>query len=238
MKQIRNHIIITGDDSNRNSLTVLRSIRQRIRACLEPDNVRSYLFRGANKKTICGIVAGTLSDTGIVFDKVEKALWLIESYDAKRFAQIQRDIKCIFVFRHPTTRGQWHQELQMCELDDNFVLAEDISVAEIASVIVHEATHARLMRLGFGYEEPKRLRIEHICFDSQRAFVRRLPDSDELLEEIGSTKSYYGANYYSDTGRRDEALEGLRKLGVPKWLVWLVTKLSFFLRETNSKQDS
>jgi hypothetical protein len=124
----------------------------------------------------------------------------------------------------------------MCELNQHFVCDENTSIAQIASTIVHEAAHARLMRLGFGYEEPKRLRIEHICFDAQRAFVRRLPDSDGLLEEIAATKSYYGADVYSDIGRRDEALEGLRMLGVPKWLVWLVTKLSFFLRGTNSKQ--
>lgn len=213
-------------------------LRQRIKALLDPVKVLSYFFRGADKKTICGIVVGTLSDTGIVFDKVEKALRLIESYNAKRFAQMQRDIKFIFVFRHPTTRGQWHQDLQMCELDDNFVLAVETSVAEIASVIVHEATHARLMRLGFGYEEPKRLRIEHICFDAQRAFVRRLPNSDELLEEIAATESYYGTDRYSDAGRRNETLEGLRMLGVPKWLVWLVSKLGLFLKETNLKQDN
>jgi hypothetical protein len=77
------HVFITGDDSKSKTLTGARSIRQRVSALLDPDKVRLYLFRGADKKTICGIVVGTRAETGehqkIVFDKVERALRLIES---------------------------------------------------------------------------------------------------------------------------------------------------------------
>ena len=78
----------------------------------------------------------------------------------------------------------------MCELEENFVRAENTSAAQIASVIVHEATHARMMRLGFGYEEPKRVRIEHICFGAQQAFARRLPDGEQLVKEVEETRTY------------------------------------------------
>lgn len=213
-------------------------MRQRISALLDPDKVRRYLFRGADKKTIYGIVVGTLAETGehqkIVFDKVERALRLIEFYEVRQFLQIQRHINSIFIFGDPTARGRWHQELQMCELNEEFVRDEGTSVAQIASVIIHEATHARLMRYGFGYEEPKRLRIEHICFSAQRAFARRLPNADELLTEIEETKSYYGEAYFSDAGRRNANLEGLRTLGVPK-LVWLLAKLTSQPSRTNSR---
>lgn len=113
----------------------------------------------------------------------------------------------------------------MCELQDEFVRGENTSAAQIASVIVHEVTHARLMHLGFQYDEPKRLRIEHICFSAQRAFLRRLPDSEELTREIEETEAYYGDAHFSDAGRREADLEGLRKLGVPKWMIWLLAKL-------------
>lgn len=125
----------------------------------------------------------------------------------------------------------------MCELEDNFVRAEDTSVAQIASAIVHEATHARLMRLGFGYEEPKRLRIEHICFGAQQAFARRLPDGKELVKEVEETQAYYGEAYFSDAGQRDAIREGLRTLGVPKWIIWLLAKLASYRTGTISKKD-
>jgi hypothetical protein len=236
------HVFITGDASKSKTLTLARSIRQRISALLDPDKVRRYLFRGADTKTICGIVVGTLAETGehqtIVFDKVERALHLIEFYDVRRFVQIQQNIKSIFIFGDPTARGRWHQELQMCELDEVFVRDEETSVAQIASVIVHETTHARLMRFGFGYEEPKRVRIEHICFSAQRAFVRRLPNADELLTEIEETKSYYDEAYFSDAGQRDSNLEGLRTLGVPRWVVWLLAKLISHQPRSNSKREN
>jgi hypothetical protein len=183
-----------------------------------------------------GTVAYTEDRQNNIFDRVERALRLIQSYDAKRFAQIQRHIKSIFIFGDPTAHGYWHQELQMCELQEEFVCAETTSVAQIACALVHEATHARLMRLGFGYDEPKRLRIEHICLDSERAFARRLPDGLELLKEIEETKSFYGAAHFSDAGRREATLEGLRMLGVPKWIVWLVMKLTSDRSETNAKK--
>ena len=184
-----------------------------------------------------GTVAYTEDHRNIIFDRVERALRLIQLYDVKRFAQIQRYIKSIFIFGDPTARGQWHQELQMCELEENFVRAENTSAAQIASVIVHEATHARLMRFGFGYEEPKRVRIEHICFGAQQAFARRLPDGEQLVKEVEETRTYYGEAYFSDAGQRDVALEGLRTLGVPKWIIWLVAKLAPYRTETISKQD-
>ena len=218
------------------------SIRKRIAALLDPDKVRLYLFRGADKKTIFNIVVGTVAYKAdhqtIIFDRVEKALRLIQSYDAKRFAQIQRYIKTIFIFGDPTARGYWHQDLQMCELQEDFVRAEDTSSAKIASVIVHEMTHARLMRLGFGYEEPKRLRIEHICFGAQQAFARRLPDGEELVKEVEETQAYYGEAHFSDAGRCEADLEGLRVLGVPKWIIWLLTKLVSHRTRTNPNQDN
>ena len=87
------HVFTIVDDSKSKTLTVARSIRQRISALLDPDKVRRYLFRGADKKTIYGIVVGTLAETGehqkIVFDKMERALRLIEFYEVRQFLQIQ-----------------------------------------------------------------------------------------------------------------------------------------------------
>ena len=190
---------------------MLGYIRKRVRAELDPDKIRRYLFKTSAKKSICGILVGVLSSTdedrALVFERIEKALELIKTYDSRRFAQIHRYIKSIFVFGDPTAYGYWHQSLQMCELQENFVRAEDTSISRIASAIIHEAAHARLMRLGFGYEEPTRLRIEQICFDAERAFVRRLPYGEDLAEELDEKQAYYGEYHFSDAGRREADLE-------------------------------
>jgi hypothetical protein len=56
--------------------------------------------------------------------------------------------------------------------------------------------------------------------DAERTFARRLTDGDNLLKEIDETKSCYGEAYFSDTGQREAALEGLRTLGVPRSITW------------------
>jgi len=215
-------------------------LRQRVKALLDPDRVLNYFFRGSDKKTICAIVVGTLAVTEdhqrVVFDRIERALLLIQLHDAKRFSQIQRYIRSIFILGNRTAYGRWHQKLQMCDLQEEFVRGENTSVAQVASVIIHEATHARLMRLGFGYEESKRLRIEHICFDAERAFARRLPNKDELLKEIEESKSFYGEAYFSDAGQRKVTLEALRAVGVPRWITSLLTKLTSNHSETQTKE--
>jgi hypothetical protein len=119
-------------------------------------------------------VVGTLSDKGFAFDKVEKALHLVESYYAKRFVQIQRYVRNIFIFGDPIAHGYWHQDLQMCELQERFILAENTSIAQVASAIVHEAAHARLMRLVLVTRSPS---------DSALSISASMP-SEPLLAEF------------------------------------------------------
>ena len=52
-----------------------------------------------------------------------------------------------------TRMASFNHSLNACQLDERFVLDEKSGPELIASVIVHEATHARLMRCGIGYEE-------------------------------------------------------------------------------------
>jgi hypothetical protein len=95
-----------------------------------------------------------------------------------------------------------------------------------SGTLVHEATHARLDRLGFGYEEPKRLQVERICFKTQRAFARRLPQGQELVREAEEMMTFYGAEYFSDAGRRARVLQELRDLGCPAWMARLLDRLA------------
>jgi hypothetical protein len=99
------------------------------------------------------------------------------------------------------------------------------TVEQIASTIVHEATHARLERYRIGYKEELRARIEAICFRRELAFAVRLPDSAELQQGIARCLEWYQANpeQFSDAhfreGHRAGGIEALRYLGTPDWLI-------------------
>jgi uncharacterized protein YjaZ len=114
-------------------------------------------------------------------------------------------------------------------LDERYVADPATTVEEIASTIVHEATHARLERYGIEYEEQRRARIEAICFRRERAFAARFTDGAELQERIARYLEWYQANpeQFSDTRFQENRMAGgidaLRYLGTPDWLIRAVS---------------
>ena len=129
---------------------MLISLRKRIGEIFNETKIRRYLFQSSDKRTLYGITAGSLEANeelmNMGFEKIERALSLIKTYSPARFTQIQRDVRRIFVFGDPTIVGRWHQDLQMCEIDSGYLAALETSDAAVACTIIHEATHARLMR--------------------------------------------------------------------------------------------
>ena len=79
-------------------------------------------------------------------------------------ARIRRDLKRIWVFLVPDGLAEYKHALGACVLDERFVTNPETTIERIASVIVHEATHARMERCGIGYAEDQRARIEAVCF--------------------------------------------------------------------------
>jgi hypothetical protein len=81
-----------------------------------------------------------------------------------------------------TAVAWWHYGVKLIIVDARFLCDPETTPANIAATLVHEATHARLDRIGYAPE--KRARVEGLCFRRERAFARRLPDSHELVAEI------------------------------------------------------
>jgi hypothetical protein len=112
----------------------------------------------------------------------------------------------------------------------------------IASAIVHETTHARLERWGVAYDEAKRHRIEAICLRRELNFVSGLAGCEALQEERRRSLDYYSNNseFFLDRNMdqrfHDGSLETLRHLGVPNWLVALISKLASLSRRWRSSR--
>lgn len=157
--------------------------------------------------------------------RVEGALLLIKHHSPLDHARIIREIERIWVTLLFYGRGQYQHSLRACILDERYVADSATTIEEIASTIVHEATHARLERHGVEYSEEQRTRIETICFRRELAFAVRLPNSAELQQEIGRCLEWSQANpgQFSDTNFRENhtvgGAEALRHLGTPDWLV-------------------
>ncbi len=159
-----------------------------------------------------------------VFERVAQALDLIKASDPLRYRRILRDIDRIVVAPLMTgAEAQYSREINACEIDEQFMLGERYAPELAASVIVHEATHARLEHMGFVYVEERRQRIEEICIRRECAFLAKVP-GDVASERIDYLLQYevdpldFSAEAFarrSETGER----EVLHYLGVPDWLV-------------------
>jgi hypothetical protein len=195
-----------------------------------PKLVDRLELRLSNGIRIDGLWVGGLdSEPAPLLRRVEEALRLIKIYDRLRYDRLIRDLERVWVRILPGALGCFNHSLHACELDRRFVLDETSLPEFIAAAIVHEATHARLMRCGIGYEEGLRARVEAICFRRELAFAAKLPNGRQVREQaerrLGIPHAYWTDAAFSD--RHDiEHAEALRDLGVPNWLVRTVLGLS------------
>jgi hypothetical protein len=156
------------------------------------------------------------------------ALKLIETYDPQRYSRLRRDLKRLWVCGGLPTIGCFNYRLDACQFDDRFVRAETTTTELLASVIVHEATHARLWER-FGYDEALRPRIEAICIRRQLAFAAKLPtgrQAREWAEQMLASSdpaTLSNANFWKRY--YDWRVEELHRLGVPDWAIRMIPVL-------------
>jgi hypothetical protein len=180
----------------------------------------------AVSKVSDGLWIGTLdTNAELILSRVEAALGLIKTYDKRRYDRLLNDVERVWVRLLPGELGHFSVATGACVLDTRFVLDEATSPDMLATVIVHEATHARLRRCGFGYAEDMRHQVEAICHRRELAFVRKLPNVQSAREwaERAMELMQHASAEYTDAALTKRRLEGsveaLHHLGVPKWLV-------------------
>jgi hypothetical protein len=181
-------------------------------------------FAMSASRHVDGIWIGSWRGNSEDLARVEEALSLIKQHSPLDYARITRELERVWVNISVYGRAQYHRALRACILDERYVADQATTAEEIASTIVHEATHARLERYGIKYKEELRTRIEAICFRRQLAFTVRLPNSAEP-QKIGRSLEWYKSNpdQFSDARFREYrttgTAEALRYLGTPGWLI-------------------
>jgi hypothetical protein len=160
---------------------------------------------------------------------VEAALLLIKEHGPLFYSRVTRNLERIWVFLIPDGLAHYDDALNACVLDERFVVGSEASI--VASVIVHEATHARIEQNGIRYDEDKRTRIEGICARQELAFAARLPNSAKLQNELAGDLDWYPSNsdYFANGRVLERHANGivamLRHVGAPGWLIRILTKL-------------
>jgi hypothetical protein len=180
----------------------------------------------STSRNIDGLWVGTFeSEPQLGLRRVGDALELIKRYNSLHYSRVIHNLDRVWVNVLPDAAACYQRSLNACVFDERFVRAETTTLEQIATSIIHEATHARLERWGVSYEEKLRPRIEAICLRRELAFAASLPDSAQLQEDIARTVEWCAANpdYFSGTRFRERDTQGritaLRYLGTPNWIV-------------------
>jgi hypothetical protein len=166
----------------------------------------------------------TLDDPEVALRRVEGALALIKSYDQLRYRRITRDLRRVRVHQLFGTYGSYVRSRKSCDLDLRFVTDETTALEVIASVIVHEATHARLRRCRIEFEDKLRARIEAVCIRRELTFASRLPNGKQVRAWAESRLEWYAVpEFLTDAAREQRFSEAYiaaaREVGIPGWLV-------------------
>ena len=160
--------------------------------------------------------------------RIEDALQLIKHHDSLNYSRVIHNLERVWVHLLPDACACYRASLKACVLDERFVLLETTTLEEIASTIVHEATHAKLERWGISYDEKKRSRIEAVCLRRELNFISKLPHSEPSREKIARTLEWCVSDhdYFSNQSfqQRDHqgVVETLRYVGTPDWLIGFV----------------
>ena|SRR5437867_156669 len=177
-------------------------------------SARRYVVVGCEVR-----VADSSEAAGDVFTKVGAALHLIAKYSPRLSARLRGDLKR-FLFAD-VSGGRYLVGLRTCLIGVGY--ARRVAPLELAMMMVHEATHARLSRSGFRYAGECRERIERICVAAEIAFAQRVPGSEAAVEKA---RALLDTEWWDPEKSAEDTIAELRKRGVPAWVTSILRRVS------------
>jgi hypothetical protein len=115
----------------------------------------------------------------VVLEKVLAGLDVLAETAPKQLERIPILMLGITVRPLTSKAAEWNAVLAVCQLDEHYVVDSRATPVGVATVIIHELTHARLDRARILSTRRNRGRIERICSLAERNFLLRLPSSNE-----------------------------------------------------------
>jgi hypothetical protein len=119
------------------------------------------------------------ADNELAKERISAALGLLESTSALFYRRVVRYIKQIVVWPGPYTASVRPQTLQLSHAH-----LDPVDALELASVLVHEATHLKIGAWRIPYDDEHRERIERLCVKEQTAFLRSAGSDGIVMAEI------------------------------------------------------
>jgi hypothetical protein len=123
---------------------------------------------------ICDLTPRELSKSTFL-QPTREALELIQKFDPRRYRRVVQYIKYI-VNRPMISSGSYERARHMCNVDYNkrFTVDSPWKLNRYACLLIHEATHGRLMAMGLPYNDKTWERTEKLCHLEEYRFIRQV----------------------------------------------------------------
>ncbi len=150
-----------------------------------------------------------------VFLKASDALGLIADRDPADYRRIRRHVSRILFMS--VSGGLYVPRLRTCVISIDY--AKRSTALDVAMMIVHEATHARLWSLGCRYTRSAQDWEERTCVKAEIAFASKISDS---AQSIARTQNLLSEPWWTDDAKYLRSADELGRLGCPPWLTRLL----------------
>lgn len=184
---------------------------------------RTMVWEG-KKRIILGIPVTVHDLDGkedVAFDVLEKALDLLEKHAPSELGRIRRAFSRIIVSEVPLFKAAYADTHRWCIVNWD-PKKPALSPSEVAALLSHEATHYRLGRLGFGYRQAERVRVERACSRAAMRLSRRLPGRHAGEAVSREHLHWIAPDGLSDKRQREAGLAELKKMGIPRWALRVI----------------
>lgn len=159
------------------------------------------------------VIADTVPDdtSGDRLEIVTQAVAALETGHAASYRTLMRYLSLILIV--PGGGGSFSSDVNACVLDKQQIA--ELGRAELAAIIAHEATHARIHRFGIRYTVSRRRRIEEVCTRVQADVLRAFGE----LATAETVVARLGTSWWEKEHIAAQKARQLGALKLPPWLV-------------------
>jgi hypothetical protein len=172
-------------------------------------------------------------DAPALFERALGAVEVLRRHDPRRHRRFSRHIRRIWVRLLDGANASYLAAANACQLDSRYLGDPAVTLEDIASSLVHEATHARIDRW-VPYEEHLRLRIETLCRRQELFFARRVPGGEVLVQRLqewlaAPQPHEFWTNAAFDARTVEASFENLRHLGMSERWIAILRRVNRFV---------
>lgn len=144
-----------------------------------------------------------------LLQRLDRAMQTISQYDQKSYSRIRKSLRAFSL--SPSQGAMLIPFARTCVLSVDWV--NTMSAEELSLIVIHEATHAHIERLGIRYGTNTRARIEDICFRAEDRFLRLRYAGDVVppLRKVVRNDHWLASN------RIESRMQRFDELQTPNW---------------------